>query len=140
MPTLDRPLGPKFSDAVALAAEIHRNQSRKGTRVPYIAHVLAVAAIALEHGASEEEAIAALLHDAIEDAPASLGAATVRSWVEFSFGETVRRIVEGCTDADTQPKPPWKARKEIYIARIAHDDASTLLVSAADSSITLVRA
>jgi len=126
------PLGSRFTDALAVAAEIHRGQTRKGTRIAYIAHILVVTSLALEHGATEDEAIAALLHDAIEDAPEALGAAGVRSWIQFKFGPEVLRIVNGCTDAGTHPKPPWRARKENYIARIAHKDAATILVSAAD--------
>ncbi len=71
---------------------------------------MGVASIALHHGADEDEAIAALLHDAIEDARADLGAAWVRSWLRFRFGDRVRSIVEGCTDADVVPKPAWRQR------------------------------
>jgi (p)ppGpp synthase/HD superfamily hydrolase len=129
MAYLKRPLTTRFTHALALAANIHRLQARKGTQVPYMAHILGVAAIALEHGANEEEAIAAILHDAIEDAPKRLGASGVRGAIEERFGADVLKIVEGCTDSDAQPKPPWKRRKEQYVRRIAHEDASTLLVS-----------
>lgn len=132
MADLKRPLTTRFTHALALAANIHRVQARKGTQVPYMAHILGVTAIALEHGASEEEAIAAILHDAIEDAPKRLGASGVRGAIEERFGADVLKIVEGCTDSDAQPKPPWRRRKEQYIRRIAHEDASTLLVSASD--------
>jgi GTP pyrophosphokinase len=100
-----------------------------------MAHVMAVGAIALQFGADEDEAIAALLHDAIEDAPEALGAnpaGVVRGWIRMKFGERVLAIVEACTDADTSPKPPWRLRKEQYIASIAHKDGSAVLVSAAD--------
>jgi (p)ppGpp synthase/HD superfamily hydrolase len=132
MADLKRPLTAHFTHALALAANIHRLQARKGTQVPYMAHILGVAAIALEHGANEEEAIAAILHDAIEDAPKRLGASGVRGAIEERFGADVLKIIEGCTDSDAQPKPPWKRRKEQYVRRIAHEDASTLLVSASD--------
>jgi GTP pyrophosphokinase len=132
MARLERPLTAHFTHALALAANIHRLQARKGTQVPYMAHILGVAAIALEHGANEEEAIAAILHDAIEDAPKRLGASGVRGAIEERFGAEVLKIVEGCTHSDAQPKPPWKRRKEQYIRRIAREDASTLLVSASD--------
>jgi (p)ppGpp synthase/HD superfamily hydrolase len=132
MADLKRPLTTHFTAALALAANIHRLQARKGTQVPYMAHILGVAAIALEHGANEEEAIGAILHDAIEDAPKRLGASGVRGAIEERFGSEVLKIVEGCTDSDAQPKPPWKRRKEQYVRRIAQEDASTLLVSASD--------
>jgi (p)ppGpp synthase/HD superfamily hydrolase len=126
------PFSPRFSEALRGAADLHARQTRKGTQVPYIAHLLAVASIALEHGAHEDEAIAALLHDAIEDAPVELGADWVRKWLRFRFGEGVLSIVEGCTDADVSPKPPWRTRKEAHIARVPKEPASVVLVSAAD--------
>jgi (p)ppGpp synthase/HD superfamily hydrolase len=133
--SLHHPLTPRFSEALTFAADMHRDQPRKGTQIPYVAHVLGVASLALEHGADEDEAIAALLHDAIEDAPAALGkdkADVVRGWVRLKFGERVLEIVEGCTDTDEDPKPPWRVRKEQYVARIAHEPPSMLLVSLAD--------
>lgn len=132
---VDSRLGIRFSEAFSFAATIHGEQRRKGTSIPYVAHVLGVASLALEYGAEEDEAIAALLHDAIEDAPAALGperADAVRRWIRLRFGERVLEIVEGCTDADADPKPPWRVRKEQYIARIAHESPSVLLVSMAD--------
>jgi (p)ppGpp synthase/HD superfamily hydrolase len=88
-------LGPRFEEAVAFAAELHRDQVRKGTDVPYIAHLMAVASLALEHGASEDEAIAAVLHDAVEDQGGKPTLARIRR----RFGARVAEIVEGCTDA-----------------------------------------
>ncbi len=85
-------------------------------------------AIVLEHGGDEDEAIAALLHDAIEDQ----GGAATRDQIQRRFGDRVAAIVEGCTDADTMPKPPWRERKEKYIAHLATAQRSVLLVSAAD--------
>ena len=96
--------------------------------MPYVAHLLSVAAIALEHGANEDEAIAALLHDAIEDQ----GGAPVRDEIRSRFGREVADIVSGCTDSETIPKPPWRARKEIYLAHLCHADRSVRLVCAAD--------
>jgi (p)ppGpp synthase/HD superfamily hydrolase len=125
-------LSGRFSEAAAGAAELHARQLRKGTRVPYAAHVMAVTAIALEFGANEDEAIAALLHDAIEDAPPELGPGWVRAWIRVRFGQAVLDIVEGCTDTDQQPKPPWRARKEAYVAHLRDASPSVLLVSAAD--------
>ena len=115
--------------------EIHRGQLRNGTKIPYIAHLLGVTSIALTHGADEDEAIAALLHDAVEDAPDQLGAEAVRSWIRFQFGERVLKIVEGCTDSDapSKRKPPWRVRKGAYVAHITKDtDPSIVLVSASD--------
>jgi (p)ppGpp synthase/HD superfamily hydrolase len=126
------PLSSRFSEALRGAADLHAKQLRKGTTIPYIAHLLGVASIALHHGADEDEAIAALLHDAIEDAPRDLGANWVRNWLRFRFGDRVLSIVEGCTDADVSPKPPWLVRKEAYIARVPKEPAPVLLVSASD--------
>ena len=114
--------------ALVAAAQIHGTQVRKGTSIPYLSHLLGTCAIALDYGANEDEAIAALLHDAIEDGqPTEAARATV-----WGFGEEVGRIVEGCTDADTHPKPPWRERKEAYLERLAAKDRSILLVSASD--------
>ncbi len=121
-------LSQQFTDALTFATELHANQTRKGNGVPYIAHLLAVSSIALEYGANEEEAIAALLHDAIEDQ----GGAATREEIRRRFGDTITEIVDGCTDADTTPKPPWRQRKEAYIAHIYTASASVRLVSAAD--------
>ena len=121
-------LSKRFTDALTFATQLHANQTRKGGKVPYIAHLLGVASIALEHGANEDEAIAALLHDAIEDQ----GGAATREEIRRRFGDIVTEIVDGCTDSDTTPKPPWRQRKEAYIAHIPKASASVLLVSASD--------
>lgn len=114
--------------AMAVAAQIHGTQVRKHTTIPYLSHLLGACSIALDYGATEDEAIAALLHDAIEDGrPTAAARATV-----WSFGDEVGRIVEGCTDADTHPNPPWRERKEAYVARLATEDRPVLLVSASD--------
>ena len=118
----------RFTNALTFAAQLHATQTRKGGEVPYIAHLLGVASIALEYGANEDEAIAALLHDAIEDQ----GGAATREEIRRRFGDTVTEIVDGCTDSDTTPKPPWRQRKQAYIAHIPKASASVLLVSAAD--------
>jgi len=127
-----RKISGRFTSALVVAAELHAGQRRKGVGPPYIAHLLGVTAIAFDFGANEDEAIGALLHDAIEDAPESLGTARVRALIRDRFGLAVIDIVEGCTDSDVTPKPPWRARKEQYIAHLAHASASTLLVSASD--------
>lgn len=121
-------LSERFTDALTYATQLHANQTRKGGEVPYISHLLGVASIALEYGANEDEAIAALLHDAIEDQ----GGAATREEIRRRFGDTVTQIVDGCTDTDTTPKPPWRQRKEAYIAHIPQASASVRLVSAAD--------
>jgi (p)ppGpp synthase/HD superfamily hydrolase len=107
---------------------MHAGQLRKGTEIPYISHLLGTCAIAFEHGATEDEAIAALLHDAIEDVePVEQARAAVAT-----FGREVVRIVEACSDAAAGNKGDWRPRKEAYIARIATEDAPVLLVSASD--------
>lgn len=121
-------LTPRFTAALTYAAQLHARQTRKGTRIPYIAHLLGVTSIALEYGANEDEAIAALLHDAIEDQ----GGPQTRDEIRRRFGETVAAIVEGCTDTDATPKPPWRKRKEAYVEHLHHASASVRLVSAAD--------
>lgn len=123
----------RFHEALTGAAHLHADQTKNGTTVPYIAHLLGVASIALQHGADEDEAIAALLHDAIEDAPSQLGPSWVRGWIQFRFGARVLRIVEGCTDSDASPAPPWLERKVAYVAHLqSESDPSVVLVSAAD--------
>src|SRR3954447_23951230 len=101
-------LSPRFEEALVFATQLHAAQTRKGSGVPYIAHLLAVTALVLEYGGDEDTAIAALLHDAIEDQ----GGAVAREAIRARFGDRVTAIVDGCTDAETQPKPPWQARKE----------------------------
>jgi (p)ppGpp synthase/HD superfamily hydrolase len=118
----------RFRDALVYAAELHAEQVRKASDVPYIAHLLGVASIALEHGADEDEAIAALLHDAVEDQGGQATAEVIRG----RFGQRVVEIVLGCTDADTIPKPPWRQRKEAFIEHIEHASASVWLVATAD--------
>lgn len=121
-------LSARFEQALVYATQLHALQVRKGTRVPYVGHLLGVAAIVLEHGGDEDEAIAALLHDAVEDQ----GGAPTRDEILSRFGQRVTDIVDGCTDTDIIPKPPWRARKEAYIAHVQNADPSVRLVSAAD--------
>lgn len=121
-------LSERFTEALVFATQLHANQVRKGSGVPYISHLLGVASIALEYGANEDEAIAALLHDAVEDQ----GGAATREEIRRRFGDTVTAIVDGCTDSDTIPKPPWRQRKEAFIASIPAASPSVLLVSASD--------
>src|SRR5256712_1281355 len=104
-------LSRQFEEALVYATRAHCNQSRKKTGIPYIAHILGVTAIALEYGANETEAIGALLHDTVEDCG---GAERLRD-IERKFGKAVAEIVDGCTDTDQIPKPPWRERKEAYL-------------------------
>jgi GTP pyrophosphokinase len=125
-------LSHRFFEALVGAARLHSGQFRKGTTIPYIAHLLGVTSIALEFGASEDEAIAAVLHDVIEDIPPPLDATWARQWIAFNFGPEVLDIVEGCTDTDEQPKPAWIVRKIQYVEHIATASSSVVLVSASD--------
>ncbi len=122
------PLTERFEQALVFAAQLHKEQRRKGSGVPYVSHLLSVAGLVIEHGGDEDEAIAALLHDAIEDQ----GGDEAREEVRRRFGDQVTEIVDGCTDADTNPKPPWRQRKETYIERLSTASRSVRLVSAAD--------
>jgi GTP pyrophosphokinase len=122
------PLSERFADALVYATGLHAGQVRKGSGVPYIAHLLAVTALVLEYGGDEDTAIAALLHDAVEDQ----GGAATRAAIAARFGEPVAAIVDGCSDTDVVPKPPWRARKEAYIAHVAGAPPAVLLVSASD--------
>jgi (p)ppGpp synthase/HD superfamily hydrolase len=124
-------LTSRFTDAFGFAFQVHRKQTKKGSAVPYISHLLEVAGIVLAYGGDEDEAIAALLHDSVEDHPdiASFDAIGKR------YGVEVAGIVESCSDASTIPKPPWKGRKEAYIAHLRHADQPVLMVSAADKLV-----
>src|SRR5213592_4744957 len=119
-------LSRHFEKALVYATRIHGGQLRKKTGIPYIAHILGVTAIAMEYGANETEAIAALLHDAVEDCG---GAKRLRD-IERKFGKKVAKIVQGCTDTDQTPKLPWLKRKRAYVAHLRHAPVSTQIVSA----------
>ena len=125
-------LGPRFDEALGYAIDAHRDQARKGTGVPYASHLLGVASIVLEEAGDEDEAIAALLHDVVEDQ----GGKPRLDEVRHRFGERIAGIVEACSDSiveDEDQKPPWKTRKEAYILRVRTEhDGSALLVSMAD--------
>ena len=121
-------LTTRFEEALVLANKIHRTQIRKGSGVPYISHLLSVAALVLEDGGDEDEAIAALLHDAVEDG----GGAATRKVILEKFGERVTSIIDSCTECDMQPKPPWRDRKLLYLDKIRHASPSVLRVSMAD--------
>jgi (p)ppGpp synthase/HD superfamily hydrolase len=113
-------LGPVFLDALEFAMLAHSGQVRKSTTVPYFAHVMGVAALVLEHGGSEKEAIAALLHDAVEDAEQPDEMARL---IKKSFGKKVRNIVLMCSDSVVRPKPPWIERKRNYLAHVRSEAA-----------------
>ena len=121
-------LGPRFLRAFQFAAEKHAGQTRKASTIPYIAHLMGVASLVLEAGGDEDLAIAALLHDVVEDC----GGAPMLKEVRRRFGKHVAHVVDGCTDSDTDPKPPWQERKENYLRHLKRADAGTRLVSAAD--------
>jgi (p)ppGpp synthase/HD superfamily hydrolase len=121
-------LSENFEEALIYATRAHGDQMRKKTGIPYIAHILGVTAIALEYGATETEAISALLHDVVEDCG---GAERLRD-IREKFGDDVAGIVDGCTDTYETPKPPWLERKRAYIEHLKGSDSSTRLVSASD--------
>lgn len=122
------PLSDRFVLATSRACLWHRDQARKGTQIPYVSHLFSVAALTLEYGGDEDCAIAALLHDAVEDGGGPARLAEIRS----EFGEQVAAIVAACTDTDEQPKPPWPQRKQAYIDHVAEKSAEARLVSACD--------
>ena len=126
----DALLTDRFDTALAYASRIHRSQVRKGSAVPYVSHLLGVASIALENGADEDQAIAALLHDAVEDQGGAERLVDIRA----RFGDRVARMVDHCTDTDQEPKPPWRERKEVYIASLATKPLDSLQVSLADKT------
>ena len=121
-------LSRQFILALSYAARLHAAQFRKSTERPYIGHLLGVASIVIEYGGDEEMAIAALLHDAVEDQG---GLPRLRE-IRRKFGKRVAEIVDGCTDAYGEPKPPWLERKRAYIERVGRESAAVRLVSAAD--------
>jgi (p)ppGpp synthase/HD superfamily hydrolase len=122
------PLGRRFEKALVFATRKHAGQTRKKSDVPYISHLIGVASLVLEGGGDEDLAIAALLHDVVEDC----GGAPMLKEVQRRFGKRVAHIVDGCTDAYTEPKPPWYERKGKYLDRLKTEDADVRLVSAAD--------
>lgn len=120
--------GERFERALVYAARAHRGQLRKGSQVPYISHLLAVSALVIEDGGDEDEAIAALLHDVVEDQ----GGASRLADVKREFGGRIAAIVSACSDTDETPKPPWRERKERYLEHLETADSSVVGVSLAD--------
>lgn len=126
-------VGQRFRDALVWACQLHEDQERKGGRIPYVAHLLGVASIVLEHGGNEDQAIAALLHDALEDQAHKMSAGEIRT----RFGDQVERIVEACTDGEPEEQRDrnqerWYLRKRKYIAAIPAKPPQAIIVSMAD--------
>ena len=120
--------GSRFTEALCMAAELHSEQRRKSSGVPYVSHVLAVASLVIENGGTEDEAIAALLHDAAEDC----GGENTLERIRHEFGSPVADIVLGCSDTLESPKPAWRPRKEKYLRHLESADGSVQLVAIAD--------
>jgi (p)ppGpp synthase/HD superfamily hydrolase len=118
----------QFSKALVYAELKHHNQVRKGGDIPYFGHLMSVAGLVINDGGSEDQAIAALLHDCVEDA----GGPPTLDEIGKNFGADVARIVHECSDTDEEPKPPWLQRKQNYIEHLGRVGADTLLVSVAD--------
>lgn len=118
----------KYQKALALAAELHKDQVRKGSNIPYITHLMTVSAFVFEFGGSEDQAIAGLLHDAIEDQSDKISLEAISN----DFGQEVARIVAACTDSVLEPKPPWKERKTAYLENLGKKDNMIKLVVACD--------
>jgi (p)ppGpp synthase/HD superfamily hydrolase len=121
-------LGERFERALQFAVAAHRTQVRKGSGIPYVGHLLGVCSLVIEDGGSEDEAIGALLHDAVEDQ----GGQRMLDDIRVRFGNHVAAIVEACSDTIDSPKPPWQARKDAYLKHLDHQSESVLRVSLAD--------
>jgi (p)ppGpp synthase/HD superfamily hydrolase len=121
-------LSERFDEALTYASDLHRTQTRKGGDIPYVGHLLSVASLTIEGGGTETQAIAGLLHDAVEDQ----GGAPVLADIREKFGDDVATIVDECSDTDVVPKPPWKKRKQDYIDHLGDASEATILVSLAD--------
>lgn len=118
----------RFEEALLYATRLHANQARKGTGIPYISHLIAVCALVIEHGGDEDQAIAALLHDSAEDQ----GGHKTLNDIRARFGERVARLVADLSDTFETPKPPWRARKEAYLAHLPNASPDSWLISLAD--------
>ena len=122
-------VSPRLTEALSMAVTRHRNQARKGTSVPYVTHLLAVAALVGESGGGEDEMIAALLHDAVEDG----GGMPLLEEICEKFGKSVSDTVEGCTDHFPESaKAPWLERKQAYLTRLTEAPLTVLRVTCAD--------
>ncbi|HET59355.1 MAG TPA: HD domain-containing protein [Chloroflexi bacterium] len=121
-------LSDRFHQALSYAYELHKDQYRKDGITPYLSHLMAVSALALQYSATEDEAIAALLHDAVEDQ----GGLETLAIIRQQFGDHVAEIVLACSDREGEPKPPWQDRKEKYLKHLEKTDESSLLVTCCD--------
>lgn len=119
----------RFEIALQMASRVHAAQRRKGGDIPYICHPLAVAGLVIEAGGDEDAAIAALLHDAVEDQ----GGLAMLETIRQAFGDAVAEIVDECSDTHENPKPPWRRRKEAYLSKIPGKSAAARLIGAADA-------
>ena len=129
----------RFEDALNFVTKLHKEQNRKGTSIPYISHLLAVASIVIEHSNSEDEVIGALLHDAVEDHPHE---GKTKEDIKTLFGDKILSLVLECSDSEVIPKPPWEKRKEKYIDHVKSISSSAQLISLADklhNSRTILR-
>jgi (p)ppGpp synthase/HD superfamily hydrolase len=124
----------RYRDALDASAKLHRRQVRKGTDVPYVSHLLHVSALVWESGGTEDQAIAALLHDAVEDQ----GGAELLRKIRKNYGKHVSRMVWACTDSSsTKTKRPWVERKTRHLAALAGADDDALLIVAADKVVNV---
>ncbi len=123
----------RLGEAFDLAVRLHDSQLRKGTPIPYVSHLMAVASLVQEHGGDEDQTIAALLHDGPEDQGGEATLALIRE----RFGDRVGRIVAECSDTFETPKPPWRERKEAYVRHLEEASPETVLVSLADKTHNL---
>ena len=121
-------LSDRFVSAFSKAFTLHKDQKRKASQTPYIAHLMSVAALVLENGGSDDQAIAALLHDAVEDA----GGLETLEEIRVEFGDSVAELVDGCTDSYTHPKADWEPRKMAYLDKLRNAPDEILLISLAD--------
>jgi (p)ppGpp synthase/HD superfamily hydrolase len=122
-------LSKRYDEALVYASDLHRTQVRKGGDIPYLGHLLAVSSLVIEGGGTETQAIAGLLHDAVEDQGRE---GRTLAEIREKFGDEVATIVAECSDTDVEPKPPWKPRKEAYISHLGYVSEATILVSLAD--------
>ena len=125
---MENQLSDRFLKALSMAFTLHQNQLRKASETPYFAHLMTVAALVLENGGSEDQAIAALLHDAVEDA----GGLETLDKIREEFGATIADLVDACTDSYTQPKPEWEPRKIDYLEKLKSASDEVILISLAD--------
>ena len=124
----------RLSKAFDFSSQIHKKHMRKTTDIPYLRHLLSVAALVIDHGGTEDQAISALLHDSLEDQGHKFpgGHDALKKRIMTDFGENVLRMVEGLSDSDEYPKPEWRPRKDTYLAHLRNAEQDVLLISCAD--------